>query len=271
MEDPMKVVFIGGGNMGEAMLSAAIDKKVISASTIIVCDISETRRRYLKQRYGVRVAGENLKPARESEIVVLAVKPQQISGVMSELSGRLTEAQLVISIAAGIALDTMSRALSHNRIVRAMPNTPAQVGAGITVWTATPGVSDEDMVRAGSIFESMGKQMYVSDERYLDMATAVSGSGPGYVFLFTEALAAAAIDLGLTPDMAEILVTETLLGSARYMQMSEKTPAELRQMVTSPGGTTAAALEHLERGSFTTLIRQAVRAAYDRAKDMGNR
>ena len=267
----MRAVFIGGGNMGEAMVSAVISNNIISASDITVCDISETRRRYLNERYGVTVAGEALQPACESEVLVLAVKPQQISEAMNDLSGRLKEPQLVISIAAGITIDTLCQGLGYNRIVRAMPNTPAQVGAGISVWTATSEVSEEEKARAGSILGAMGRQIYVGDERYLDMATAVSGSGPAYVFLFVEALTAAAIDLGLPVKMAEELAMETVLGSARYMLMSDRSPVELRRMVTSPGGTTAAALDCLGKGGFVALIKQAVRAACDRAKELGNR
>jgi pyrroline-5-carboxylate reductase len=265
----MKLTFIGGGNMGEAMLAAVIRDKVSTPNAIAVSDISEPRRKYLNDKYRIAVFAENLQPACQSEVLVLAVKPQQISVVMRDLYHQLKDPQLVISIAAGINIDALCRGLDYKRIVRAMPNTPAQVGAGISVWAATPYVSEDDKVRARSILGAMGKQIYVGDENYLDMATAVSGSGPAYVFLFVEALTAAAIDLGLSDEMAKELAMETVLGSARYMLMSDKSPTELRQMVTSPGGTTAAALDCLEKGGFAVLIKRAVRAAFEKAKELG--
>ncbi|MBE9477628.1 MAG: pyrroline-5-carboxylate reductase [Chloroflexi bacterium] len=266
----MKLAFIGGGNMGEAMLAAILEKGLSTAENVTVSDISEPRRRYLKQKYGITVTGDNRQAAVESDVVVLAIKPQQLAEAMSGLSGRLHAAQLVLSIVAGAGTGTLCRGLGHNRVIRVMPNTPAQIGEGISVWTATAEVSEEQKAQAAAILGAMGRQVYVTDERYLDMATAVSGSGPAYVFLFAEALTSAAVDIGLPDDMARELALETVLGSARFMQGSDRPPAELRRMVTSPGGTTAAALARLEKGQFTELIKQAVRAAYERAKELGN-
>lgn len=264
----MRLAFIGGGNMGEAMMAAVISKEVSAARAISVSDVNEVRRGYLNNKYGVAVT-EKVHSACESDVIVLAVKPQQLPGVMRDLSGQLKEPQLVISIVAGVTIDTLRNGLGYNRIVRAMPNTPAQIGAGISIWTATCDVSEVDKSRAGSILGSMGKEIYVNEECYLDMATAVSGSGPAYVFLFVESLITAATDLGLPDKMARELVTETVSGSTRFMQISDIPPADLRRKVTSPGGTTAAALACLEKGGFNVLIKKAVRSAYDRAKELG--
>lgn len=266
----MRIAFIGGGNMGEAMLAAILEKGLSTAGNVTVIDISETRRRYLKQKYGITVTVDNRQAVVESDVVVLAVKPQQLAEAMSGLSGRLHAVQLLLSIVAGAAIGALCRGLDHNCVARVMPNTPAQIGEGISVWTATAEVSKEQKAQVGAILGAMGRQVYVNDERYLDMATAVSGSGPAYVFLFTEALTSAAVDIGLPDDMARELALETVLGSARFMQGSDRSPAELRRMVTSPGGTTAAALTRLEKGQFTELIKQAVRAAYERARELGN-
>jgi pyrroline-5-carboxylate reductase len=150
-----------------------------------------------------------------------------------------------------------------------MPNTPAQIGEGMSVWTATAGVTEQQRAWAGSILGAMGKEVYVDDEKYIDMATAISGSGPAYFFLMVEALVNAAVGIGLPREKALEMVLQTMLGSGHLIQRSGKEPAELRRMVTSPGGTTAQALLQLEKGKFTALIKQAVKAAYKRAKELG--
>ena len=150
-----------------------------------------------------------------------------------------------------------------------MPNTPAQIGEGITVWTATPEVTEQQKGWAGSILRAMGREIYIDDEKYIDMATAISGSGPAYIFLFIEALVDAAVHIGLPHDMAQELASQTLLGSGRFLQKSGKEPAELRKMVTSPGGITAEALLQFEKGKFNELVKQAVIAAYNKAKEFG--
>jgi pyrroline-5-carboxylate reductase len=265
----MKIAFIGGGNMGEAMLSAILGRKLSLPRSISVSDISEARRQYLEQKYGVAVTGDNRQAINKGDVVVLAIKPQNLAEVMAELNGQLKPAQLVLSIVAGAKINTLCRGLNHSCVVRAMPNTPAQIGEGMSVWTATVEVTEQQKGWAGSILGAMGKEIYVDDEKYLDMATAVSGSGPAYVFLFVEALVDAARHIGLPRDMAQELVLETLLGSGHFLQKSGKEPSELRRMVTSPGGTTAEALLQLERGEFTELVRQAVEAAYNKAKRLG--
>ncbi len=265
----MKIAFIGGGNMGEAMLSAILAKKLSTPQSISVSDISESRRQHLGQEYGVAITSDNRQAIERGDVVVLAVKPQNLIEVMAELSGQFKPAQLVLSIVGGAEIDTLRQGLNHSCVARAMPNTPAQVGKGITVWTATTEVTEQQREWSGSILQAMGREIYVDDEKYIDMATAVSGSGPAYVALFMEALVDAAVDVGLPRDMAQELVLQTLLGSGHFLQKSGKEPAELRRMVTSPGGTTAEALKVFEEGQFTELVKQAITAAYNKAKRLG--
>jgi pyrroline-5-carboxylate reductase len=265
----MKIAFIGGGNMGQAMLSAILARSLTKPEAITVSDIAEARLKHLEQKYGVAVTGSNLKAISGKDIVVLAIKPQNLAQVMAELGGKLKSNQLVLSIIAGAKIDALSQGLKHGAIVRAMPNTPAQIGEGMSVWTATPEVSEKQKASAKAILGAMGKELYVDDESYLDMATAVSGSGPAYFFLMVEALVDAAVKIGLPRDMARELVLQTMLGSAKFIQQSGEEPAELRRKVTSPGGTTAQALEQFEKGKFTELVKRAVKAAYDKARKLG--
>ena len=265
----MRIAFIGGGNMGTAMLSAALEKGLSTAQAACVSDTDETRRRYLEQKYGVAVMNSNRLAVEKSQVIVLAVKPQNLGEVMAELNGQLKPYQLVLSIIAGARIDTLRRGLNHSCVVRAMPNTPAQIGEGVSMWTATAEITKEQRGWAGSILGAMGREIYVDDERYIDMATAVSGSGPAYVFLFMESLVEAAVRIGLSPEVAHELVLKTVLGSGRFVQESGKSLAELRRMVTSPGGTTAEALHQLEKGKFSDLILRAVIAAHEKAKKLG--
>jgi len=266
----MKITFIGGGNMGEAMLAAVLEKELAAPADVSVSDISEERRDYLKERYDVTVTGDNKAAASGRDIVVLAVKPQNLAEVAEGLKGCLKATQLVVSIVAGVTIDTLSKGLGHNRIVRVMPNTPAQIGYGISVWTATAGVTDEQKGWTQSILTAMGKEIYFRNEEYLDMVTAVSASGPAYFFLFAEALIEAAVNIGLPRQDAEALVAQTMLGSAHLMQQSEKPPAELRRNVTSRGGTTERALQVFEEGGLAKIVAEAVEAAYKRAKELGS-
>jgi pyrroline-5-carboxylate reductase len=265
----MKIAFIGGGNMGEAMVSAILDKGLARPESIRVSDVSQARRKHLAQKYGVAVMASNLEAISGKDIIILAVKPQNLAEVMAELGGKLKSSQLVLSIIAGARIDTLSKGLKHGGIVRAMPNTPAQIGEGMSVWTVTPQVTEEQKGLAGAVLGAMGGELYVDDEKYIDMATAISGSGPAYFFLMVESLIDAAVAIGLPRDMARELVLQTMLGSSRLIQKSGEEPAELRRKVTSPGGTTARALEQFEQGDFAGLVKRAVRAAYDRARELG--
>jgi len=222
------------------------------------------------KKFSMTVVSSNQLAVEKADVVVLAIKPQNLVEVMTELNGQLKPVQLVLSIIAGARIGTICLGLSHNCVVRAMPNTPAQIGEGMSVWAATPEVTEPQKGWAGSILGAMGKEIYVDDEKYIDMATAVSGSGPAYIFLFMESLVDAAVHIGLPHGMAQELVLETILGSGHFVQRSGKPLAELRRMVTSSGGTTAEALLQLEKGGFSELVKQAVSVAYNKAKRLGD-
>ena len=256
--------------MGEAILSAVLDKHLTAAKSVIVSDVSPERREYLEKQYDVNVTDDNRQAIAGADVIVLAIKPQNLAEVMAGLKGTLRPEQLVLSIIAGARLDTICQGLGHRAVVRAMPNTPAQIGRGMTVWTVTKYVSGQQKEWASSILGIMGHEIAVDSEDQIDMATAVSGSGPAYLFLFVEALVDAAVQLGFSLDMAQELVLATVLGSSHLIEESDREPAELRRMVTSPGGTTAEALSELEQGNFTGLITRAVRAAYEKAKQLGS-
>jgi pyrroline-5-carboxylate reductase len=267
----MKSCFIGGGNMGEALVKSLIAKKLCVAGDITVSDISQPRRDYLKKTYGVKTETSNLKAVKAADVIVLAIKPQDIEKAAAEIKGKLSDKQLVISIAAGVMLDTLTKALGHSRVVRSMPNMPAQIGKGMTVWMHTEDVNEAQKKLAQSILGAMGEEIMVTNEKYIDMATAVSGSGPAYIFLIIESLTDAGVHIGLTRAMAEKLAVETTIGSAMTIKEMKKHPAELRNMVTSPGGTTAEGLLQLESGGLRSMMLKAVIAAYEKSKKLGSK
>ena len=266
----MQIAFIGGGNMGEAILAAVLQKGLAASSDICISDISPERCEYLKEKYQVAVTGSNQDAVQDTDILVLAVKPQNINDIFNELKGSLEPDQLILSIVAGVKINTIYQALGHHRIVRVMPNKPAQVGLGMSGWTATGKVTEKQREWTRTILGAMGREIYFDDEKYLDMVTAVSASGPAYFFLFAECLADAAVDIGLPEKEAEKLVAQTMLGAANLLEKSGETPAELRRKVTSKGGTTERALQVFEEGKLAALIRKAVRAAHRRAKELGS-
>jgi pyrroline-5-carboxylate reductase len=265
----MKVTLIGGGNMGSAIVSAIISKRVSRAEYITVSDKDETKLAELEEKYGINVTSDNVAAITDADVVILAIKPQNLAEEMSKLNGKFKPRQLVLSIIAGAKIHTLWMGFGHKAIVRTMPNTPAQIGEGMTVWTATPEVTEKQKTWAQRILGVMGKEIYVDDEKYLDAVTAVSGSGPAYFFLFIEAMVDAAQNIGLDREIAQELVVQTMLGSGHFLQQSGKTPAELRKMVTSPGGTTAAAIAQFEKGNFNELVKTAVAAAYKRSIELG--
>jgi pyrroline-5-carboxylate reductase len=263
------IAFIGGGVMAEAMISGLLNHNAVTPDRISVSEPTEKRRRELSARYSIRVTADNRDAARAGSVVVFAIKPQVLARVLPELKGALRAEQLVISIIAGGRLATLSEGLAHTAIVRAMPNTPAQIGAGLTVWTTTPNVSESQREQARAVFQSLGKEIFMDEEKYLDMATAVSGTGPTYVFLVLEALVDAAVHLGFGRDVAHDIVIETMRGSILYAEQTGKHPAELRNMVTSPGGTSAEAIYQMEKGSLRTVLSKAVWAAYQKSRLLG--
>lgn len=266
----MRIAFIGGGTMGEAMIGCLLNKNIAMPANIIVSDVRQSRRELLSREYGVRTLADNRKAIEGADLIILAVKPQDLAQAMEEIlkADSLQPTALVLSIIAGASLSTLQHGLKHPGIIRAMPNMPGQIGEGMTVWTATTEVSQKQREMAHSVLGALGEQIYVADEKYLDMATALSGSGPAYVFLFIEALIDAGVHIGLPRNIAEKLVLQTIVGSTHTVQKTDKHPAELRSMVTSPGGTTAEALLQLEKGSFRSLLLEAVAAAYNKAKHL---
>jgi pyrroline-5-carboxylate reductase len=259
------LAFIGGGAMGEAMIGGLLNSQAVQAKAINVSDPHAERMRDLHTRLGVSTTTDNLNAARTADIVVLSVKPQMLRFVFRDLCGKLRKDALVLSIVAGARMDSIAQGLKHGAVVRSMPNTPAQVAEGMTVWTASADVKPAQRDQAQAILRAFGKELFVSDEVFLDMATAISGSGPSYVFLFMEALIDAAVHLGFSRDEARMLVTQTVRGSAIYAERSSSHPAEMRNLVTSPGGTSAHALYQLEKGGFRTLLSKAVWAAFQRS------
>ncbi len=257
--------------MAEAMLSRAIATGLCNASDISVAEPVGPRRDELAGRYGVAVSPGNAEAAGAGGLLVLAVKPQHIGHVYHDLRGKLDSAQPVMSIAAGVPIAAIAEGLAHEAVIRVMPNTPAQIGAGMSVWTATPQVSAADRDAAAQLLQTLGKEWRVDSEDYLDMATAISGSGPAYVFAFIESLVEAGVFIGMPRDMAMTLAVETAAGAARLAQETGRNPSLLREMVTSPGGTTAAGLRELERGGFRSAIAGAAEAAFRRARELGGK
>ncbi len=265
----MKIAFIGGGNMGEAIIKALLKKKLGKPADIAVSDISVSRRQYLKKQYKTNVTTDIKEAVQGKKVVVLAVKPQNIKEVLADLKGNIKSDQVILSIAAGVKINTIAKGTGHRKIVRAMPNTPAQIGLGISGWTATQEVTAKQKELARKILNAMGKEIYFDDEEYLDKVTAISGSGPAYFFLFAESLIDGAVALGLKRQDTEKLVLQTMLGAAHLMDKSTKTPAELRRDVTSKGGTTERAIEVFEKSDLAGIVAKAVKAACQRTKELG--
>ncbi len=256
--------------MAEAMIRGLLDRHLVPPRRILVTGPRRERRAELTKTFGVHALASNANAAKQAHVVVLSVKPQVLPTVMRELRGKLRDGQLVLSIAAGTRLGSLTTGLDHGAVVRAMPNTPAQIGMGMTVWCATPAVDASQRDQARAILGALGEEIAVEDEDLVDMATAVSGTGPTYVFLLMEALVDAAVHLGFSRRVAEELVLRTVEGSALFARKSGRHLAELRNMVTSPGGTSAAAIYQLEKGALRTVFSKAIYAAYQRTRELGD-
>jgi pyrroline-5-carboxylate reductase len=263
------IATVGSGVMAEAMIAGLLRTDQVKPERIVASHPRTERRELLEREYGIRVCESNVDAVRGADVVVLAIKPQMLVRVGRELAGALADGQLVISIIAGATTTALGNVLGHRQIVRSMPNTPAQLGKGMTVWYATPEVTDEQRAQASALLRSLGAELPVDDEKLVAMATAVSGTGPTYVFLVMEALIDSAVHLGFPRHVAHDLVIETLEGSTLFAKSSGMHPAELRNMVTSPGGTSAAALHELESGRLRTVLSEAVWAAYRRTEELG--
>ncbi|NJN15656.1 MAG: pyrroline-5-carboxylate reductase [Oscillochloris sp.] len=267
----LQVSVIGPGAMGEAIISGLLRHELVSADQILVSHPREERRRELQSRYRIAVSADNVEAAHWGRVVILAVKPQTLPRVLPPLRGSLRDDDLLISVIAGATLRGFADALDHPAVVRSMPNTPAQIGEGMTVWTAASEVSETQRGWARTVLSALGRELEVDNEQYLDMATALNGTGPAYFFLMMEAMIDAGVHMGLSRRIAEELVLQTMLGSVRYAQQSGVHPAQLRNAVTSPGGTSAAAISELERGGMRTVLADAIWAAYRRSVELGKR
>jgi pyrroline-5-carboxylate reductase len=257
--------------MAEAMLAGLLRKGLVAPEQIAGSHPRESRRDELKQKYGIRAVESNREAVSGGAIVILAVKPQRLGGVLHELEGALRPEQLVLSIVAGAKIETIAGELNHRGIVRAMPNTPAQIGEGMIAWTATEEVSEAQQAQVRAMLAALGREMYVENERMIDMATALSATGPTYIFMMMESLVDAGVHMGFSRHVAQELVLQTMLGSVLFAMESGKHPAELRNMVTSPGGTSAEAIYQMEKGSLRTVLSKAVYAAYQRAVALGGK
>lgn len=270
MLDNASIAFIGGGVMCEAIINRLVRGAGFDANRITVAEPIAARRSQLEERYGVHTTADNAVAAAHSSILVLSIKPQVMAIALASIKDVLPATALIISIAAGVTIRSIQATLGERQpVVRVMPNTPAQIGQGMSVWTCTPMVSAEQHGQAQQVLQAMGQEVHVEDERYLDMATALSGSGPAYVFLFMEALIDAGVQLGFARPVAQQLVEQTLKGSVNFALENGRHVAELRNQVTSPGGTTAAGLYELEKGGLRTTIADAIWAAYRRSVELG--
>lgn len=265
-----KLGFIGAGIMAEAIVSGVIKKGLVAPSSICCADPYAVRCSQLEELYGVRTTRSNQEAIQEADIVFLSIKPQVLPEVSKSILGCFNSDQLVISILAGVDMATLKKSLGHHAVIRTMPNTPARVGEGMTVWTATEAVTKEQQLMAQTVLAALGEEVFVTREGDLDMATALSGTGPAYVFLFMEALIDAGVHLGFSRRVAEKLVLQTVKGSVDFALQSDTHLAELRNQVTSPGGTTADAIYHMEKGGMRTVLSKAVFAAFQKSRRLSN-
>jgi pyrroline-5-carboxylate reductase len=267
------LAFVGCGVMAESIIAGLLRQKIVEPQQISASHPRSERRDFLSERYGIKVCESNTEcvsiPGASHSLVVLCVKPQRIARILKELSGAVRPNQLVISIVAGARIEAISEALNNPLVVRAMPNTPAQIGAGMTVWTCSAETDETHRGQVARLFGALGKQLHVETENMIDMATSLSATGPTYIFMMMEALTDAGVHMGFSREVSKELVQQTMLGSTLFAIDSHKHPAELRNMVTSPGGTSAAAIYEMEKGGLRTVFSKAVYAAYKRAQDLG--
>lgn len=264
-----RFAFIGSGAMGEAMIKGLITQAHLPPQQITASDTRPERGAELTQKYGVQHTTDNLTAVNGATIIVLSVKPQVLHDVLKQLAGHVAPEALVLSIVAGARTEVITNLLRHNAVARSMPNTPAQIGLGMTVWTCPEAMSQLHRDQAKAVFSSIGEEVFVNDERYLDMATALSGTGPAYVFLFMEAMVDAGVHMGFSRNIAEQLVYQTVRGSVEYARQAGRHLATLRNQVTSPGGTSAEALYQIEKGGLRTVMSRSIWAAYQKSRKLG--
>jgi pyrroline-5-carboxylate reductase len=269
--DDARIAFVGAGVMAESMIAGLLKNALIPAEHVVASHPRQDRRQRLEERFGIRTAESNREASHGADLVFLTIKPQVLQTVMRQLSGSLSPEQVAVSVIAGAPIDVLVNGLGREAVVRVMPNTPAQVGQGMSVWSTTPGVTDTQRRRVQAVLSALGEELWVEEEKYVDMATALSGTGPTYVFLMMEALIDAGVHMGFPRRIAEQIVLQTVSGSVAFARDSGKHMAELRNMVTSPGGTSAEAIYQMEKGGLRTVLSRAVYAAYQRTQVLAGR
>jgi len=263
-----KVAIIGGGKMGSILAHGMVARKILSAQNITVTDIDPARLADLRSSLKVQVTGDNKKAVKNANIIILAVKPQNFPETLTEIRPVVTQSKMFISIAAGVTTDFIEKALSKTpRVLRVMPNVAAMVGEGAAAVARGHFAKKDDVQYALAILNAVGLAVEV-DEKFMNAVTGLSGSGPAYCFVIIEALTDVGVQLGLTRDLAEKLAAQTMLGSARLCLTGKQHPAQLKNMVTSPGGTTAVGLKVLEEGKIRSTLMAAVEAAAKKAKEL---
>jgi pyrroline-5-carboxylate reductase len=266
-----RIAVVGGGKMGGALVEGMISGGLVKPEAVIVSDADEARRQEISRGYGVAVTADNREAVRGADVILLAVKPQNMAEVLAELAGTVSPSALVISIAAGIATAFIEERLGQEiRVVRVMPNMPALIGEGAAALSPGVHAAEADLTLARQIFAAVGITVDVKEE-LMDAVTGLSGSGPGYAFMIIEAFTDAGVRMGLPRETSLRLISQSLLGAAKLCLRGEKPPAELRAMVTSPGGTTLAGLKVLEERKLREALIAAVEAATMRSAELGGR
>ncbi|HPS42200.1 MAG TPA: pyrroline-5-carboxylate reductase [Anaerolineaceae bacterium] len=265
-----KITIIGPGVMGTTILSSLIKSGLVRKDALSVSGPDEKIVQSIHEEFGVCVYTNNALAVADVDCVIIAVKPQKFQIAANSIKGKFPNEALILSIVAGIGTEIIHQQLGVEHVIRAMPNTPARIGKGITVWYQRPAVTSDQNKLAREILQTLGQEVFVEDENYLDMATALSGTGPAYVFMFMEAMIDAGVHMGFPRRIAEELVIQTIKGSTEFYLENHEHPAKLRNDVTSPGGTSAEALYYLEKAGFRTAISRAIWAAYERSKELGS-
>ncbi len=270
-----KLAFIGCGVMAESMIAGLLRMELVAPEQVVASHPRQERRAELEKKYKIQTVEDNADAVKavgnDRAIIALCVKPQRVKGVLDELKNVVLPAQLVVSIIAGATIETISETLDNQLVVRAMPNTPSQIGRGMTAWTCTDEVDENHRAQIKELLTALGKEIFVETENMIDMATSLSATGPTYIFTFMEAMTDAGVHLGFSRHVSQELVQQTILGSVLFAMESGKHPAELRNMVTSPGGTSAEANYQMEKGGLRTVLSKAIYAAYKRAVELGKK
>lgn len=263
-----RIAFIGGGVMAESIIAGLLSNELVDRSQIVASHPRADRRTQLSAKLGIDVLESNSEAVSGADQILLTIKPQVMHNVMAELAPVLQPEQTVISIAAGTPVKQLREGLNHDNIVRVMPNTPAQIGEGMAVWYGVESLTLDAREKVRMVLGALGMELEVDDEKYVDMATALSGTGPTYVFLMMEALIDAGVHMGFPRRISEQIVMQTVGGSVSYARHSGKHLAELRNMVTSPGGTSAEAIYQMEKGGLRTILSKSVYAAFKRTQTL---